>query len=63
MSLSLSLSLFQLKRETAEEAPGSLRSGLEEASVAAYKISPSPLCNHSLTGICMIFTFSVFDPL
>ncbi len=59
VSLSVSLSLFQLKRETAEEAPGSLRTGSEEASVAAYKIPPSPLCNHSVTGMCMIFTFSL----
>lgn len=62
VSLSQSLSFFQLKRETAEEAPGSLRTGLEEASVAAYKIPPSPLCNHSVTGMCMIFNFSVSDP-
>ncbi len=53
----MSLSLFQLKRETAEEAPGNLRAGSEEASVAAYKIPPS--CNHSVTGMCMIFTFSL----
>lgn len=59
VSLSVSLSLFQLKRETVEEAPGSLRAGSEEASVAACKIPPSPLCNHSVTGMCMIFTFSL----